>query len=123
MTIGRYSYVGSNISIINTDIGAFCSIADDCMIGGGEHPVHFVSTSPVFHSGFNCLKTNFAHNEFEPYHMTEIGNAVWIGTRSLIKGGVKIHDGGDGECHEVLQVKHTVILSLGYRNVKRKHRI
>lgn len=93
VTLGKYSYIGSDTSIINADIGAFCSIAGNCMIGGGEHPIHFISTSPVFHSGSNCLKTNFASNEFSPYSKTEIGNDVWIGARCLIKGGVKIYDG------------------------------
>ena len=93
ITMGRYSYIGMDTSIVNTDIGSFCSIAGNCMIGGGEHPVHFVSTSPVFHQGRNCLKTNFASNEFEPYRRTKIGNDVWIGARCLIKGGVSIGTG------------------------------
>ena len=94
VTMGRYSYVGSNTSIFNADIGSFCSIAEDCMIGGGEHPIQFVSTSPVFHSGSNCLKINFATNEFKPFHRIAIGNDVWIGAKCLIKGGVTIYDGG-----------------------------
>lgn len=94
VTMGRYSYVGSGTSIINANIGSFCSIAGNCMIGGGEHPIQFVSTSPVFHSGSNCLRINFGTNDFKPYHRTEIGNDVWIGARCLIKGGVTIHDGG-----------------------------
>lgn len=93
VTMGRYSYIGMDTSIVNADIGSFCSVAGNCMIGGGEHPVHFVSTSPVFHQGRNCLKTNFAFNEFEPYRRTEIGNDVWIGARCLIKGGVSIGTG------------------------------
>ena len=93
VTVGRYSYIGMDTSVVNTNIGSFCSIAGNCMIGGGEHPIHFVSTSPVFHQGTNCLKTNFAANEFEPFRRTDIGNDVWIGARCLIKGGVSIGTG------------------------------
>lgn len=93
VTMKQYSYIGSDATIINTEIGSFCSIAGGCMIGGGEHPIDHVSTSPVFHSGRNCLKINFANCEFQPYHKTIIGNDVWIGARCLIKGGVTIGDG------------------------------
>lgn len=47
-TIDKYSYVGRNSCIINTEIGKFCSIADNVYIGGAEHPMNWVSTSPVF---------------------------------------------------------------------------
>lgn len=93
VSIGRYSYIGMDTSIVNTNIGAFCSIASSCMIGGGEHPIHYVSTSPVFYYGKNCLRRNFSTNKFEPFHRTEIGNDVWIGAKCLIKSGVSIGTG------------------------------
>lgn len=91
-SIGKYSYVFDS-AVICADIGAFCSIAGHCVIGGGKHPVSWVSTSPVFYSGKNCLKTVFSENEFTEYEKTGIGNDVWIGSNCLIKGGVKIGDG------------------------------
>lgn len=93
VSMGKYSYVGENNTIVNCDIGAFCSIAGGCMIGGGEHPVTSVSTSPVFHRGKNCLGTNFGDADFNPYKKTVIGNDVWIAGRVLVKGGVVIGDG------------------------------
>lgn len=93
VSMGKYSYIGENNTIVNCDIGSFCSIAGGCMIGGGEHPVTSVSTSPVFHHGKNCLGTNFADADFNPYKKTVIGNDVWIAGRVLIKGGVVIGDG------------------------------
>lgn len=90
--VGRYSYVyGSNV--IETSLGAFCSIASGCTIGGGKHPTDWVSTSPVFYKGRNVLKTNYSQNKFEEYARTTIGNDVWIGSKCLIKGGVTIGDG------------------------------
>ena len=91
-SIGRYSYV-YNSKVIYTDIGQFCSIAEDCTIGGGAHPTMWVSTSPVFYSGMNALHTNFSENVFEEYTRTTIGNDVWIGSRCLIKSGINIGDG------------------------------
>lgn len=90
--IGRYTYVYRS-SVICTDIGSFSSIAEECTIGGGNHPISWVSTSPVFHKGKNVLHKNFSKNEFEKYHRTVIGNDVWVGSKSLIKGGVCIGDG------------------------------
>ena len=91
-TVGKYSYA-YNCKIINTQIGAFCSIAEDTVIGGGSHPTNWVSTSPVFYSGKNVLRKNFSDNEYTEFTETVIGNDVWIGSKCLIKGGVKIGDG------------------------------
>lgn len=90
--VGRYSYI-FNSKVINSEIGQFCSIAEDCTIGGGAHPLTWVSTSPVFYSGRNSLNMNFSNNKFQEYNRTEIGNDVWIGSKCLIRGGVKIGDG------------------------------
>lgn len=93
VTTGKYTYIGKDNTIVNTEIGAFCSIAGNCMIGGGEHSISFVSTSPVFCSGRNILRTNLAQNSYEPFSHTKIGNDVWIGGRCLIKAGVQIGNG------------------------------
>ena len=42
--INRYSYVGAGCAISHADIGAFCSIAENVVIGGGAHPINRVST-------------------------------------------------------------------------------
>ena len=90
--IGRYTYLyGTNA--VQTEIGAFCSIASGSSIGGGSHPTDWISSSPVFYKGKNVLKTNFSKNEYEEYKKTTIGNDVWIGSKCLIKGGVTIGDG------------------------------
>lgn len=91
--IGRYSYIGNNSFVIDTDIGNFTSISTDCYIGGASHPTNWVSTSPVFHKWENIMKKNFSRHEFEIFKRTSIGNDVWIGNRVMIKAGVKIGDG------------------------------
>lgn len=93
-TIGRYTYTCYDDEIVNCEIGQFCSISDDVIIGGAEHPIMWVSTSPVFqnvkHSG---PKKRFAKHEFAGIPRTVIGNDVWIGKRVIIKAGVNIGDG------------------------------
>lgn len=89
----KYSYVGNNCFLANTTIGAFCSIADRCCIGGAAHPIERVSSSPVFHSGRNVLKTNFAYHPAIKTPKTVIENDVWLGMGCYIKAGVTIHTG------------------------------
>lgn len=93
-TIGRYTYTCYDDEIVNCEIGQFCSISDDVIIGGAEHPIDWVSTSPVFqnvkHSG---PKERFSKHNFEGITRTVIGNDVWVGKRVIIKAGVKIGDG------------------------------
>ncbi len=89
----RNSFCGYNCSIINCNIGSFCSIASNVSIGGVGHPMHFVSTSPVFLSHKDSVKTKFAHHVYSPILRTEIGADVWIGEGAFIKAGVHIGHG------------------------------
>lgn len=91
--VNDYSYVGYDTSIINTNVGKFCSIAGGCSIGGASHPMTWISTSPVFHAGKNCLRKNFSELKYEDQKITTIGNDVWIGEKCLIKAGITIGDG------------------------------
>ena len=86
--IGKYSYIGNDSFVSDTDIGNFTSISTDCYIGGTSHSTDWVSTSPVFHKWENIMKKNFARHEFEIFKRTHIGNDVWIGNRVMIKAGV-----------------------------------
>ncbi|MFJ5717801.1 CatB-related O-acetyltransferase [Neobacillus sp. NPDC093127] len=91
--LGKYSYIGNFCTVINTEIAAFCSIADNCIIGGANHPIGWVSTSPVFHEGKNIMRKSFSNHPYITGIKTVIGNDVWIGNNSLIKSGVTIADG------------------------------
>ena len=63
------------------------------IIGGGRHPINWVSTSPVFYKGKNVLKKNFSNENFLESKKTVVDNGVWIGSNVLIKGGVHIANG------------------------------
>lgn len=94
VVLGQYTYIGSYTSVINTEIGAYCSIASGVKIGLFEHPTHsYVSTFPGFHMHWPptphfkepvCWQTN---------HRTFIGNDVWIGECAIVKAGVRIGNG------------------------------
>ena len=92
-TMGRYSFCGYDCKIINCEIGMFCSIADHVSIGCAQHPIDWVSTSPVFYKGRDSVKKKFSEFPRNIDLRTYIGNDVWIGENVLIKGGVKIGNG------------------------------
>lgn len=91
--MGKHSYCGYFCEIINTEIGAYCSIANNVIIGGAMHQIKWVSTSPVFYSGRDSIKAKFSLHERDNSKKTIIENDVWIGQRAIIKQGVLIGSG------------------------------
>lgn len=102
VSMGRYSYMGKNNSVCNAEIGAFCSIASYCAIGGGVHSMTSVSTSPVFKEGRNIFRKNFTNLRSEINNKIIIGNDVWIGENSFINDGINIGDGAVIGAHSVV---------------------
>lgn len=100
--MGRYSYMGKNNSVCNTSIGSFCSIASYCAIGGGDHPIDSVSTSPVFFEGRNIFGKHFSQIHKELNKEVVIGNDVWIGENVFVNSGIKINDGAIIGAHSVV---------------------
>lgn len=91
--MGKYSYVGEKSSVSHAEIGNFVSIASNCAIGAGGHPIDWVSSSPVFNGYKSILGVQFSQNEYNPYKKTVIEHDVWIGTHCMVKPGVHIHTG------------------------------
>lgn len=90
----KYSYCGYDCQFVNVEVGAFCSISNNVVIGGGNHPLNWVSTSPAFYKGRDSISKRLATLEYDSSDAhTIIGNDVWIGNGVLIKPGVIIGDG------------------------------
>jgi len=92
-TIQKHSFCGYHCKIVNCDIGSFCSIADYVSIGGGMHPLDWLSTSPAFYEGRDSIKAKFSNHPRPLPQRVTIGHDVWIGERVLIKQGVTIGTG------------------------------
>lgn len=95
--IGKYSYINSNSIVSNTNVGNFTSIGSNCTIGASEHPIKFLSTSPLTYSDSKVEVNNnlFGYKSvFENYSKrTLIGNDCWIGNNVVVLQGVQIGDG------------------------------
>ena len=91
--MGRYSFCGYDCEIVNAEIGAFCSIANEVKIGGAMHPIEWVSTSPVFFKGKDSVSKKYVEFDRPSHKYTRIGNDVWIGGGAYIKQGISIGDG------------------------------
>jgi phosphonate metabolism protein (transferase hexapeptide repeat family) len=91
-TIDDYSYVQKDTIISATKIGKFCSIASNVNIGLAEHPMHMVSTSPIFYDNSQPLPRFIITSRTFTADIlrTIIGADVWIGHGAVIKAGVKI---------------------------------
>ncbi len=105
--IGKYTYSAKNINIPypnRVEIGSFVSISSNVTLGHGEHPVHYLSTSPYLYLNGLGFKTN-NYPQFEIPDKNEkiiIENDVWIGEGVFVKNGVKICNGAVVGAHSVV---------------------
>lgn len=92
--IGDFTYCSYDTKINNANIGKFCSIAGRVTIGAAEHPLDWISTSPVFEDVKNSgTNVKFATEKLPPVKATTIGHDVWIGEGAMIKQGITIGNG------------------------------
>ncbi len=92
-SIGNYSYIARNSIVHATQIGNFCSIGPNVVIGYGDHPKDFLSTSPVFYSQLTDFDLKPKSDLFFGKQKVVIENDVWIGANVFIKNGVTISNG------------------------------
>lgn len=92
--IGRYTYIAQNAWIFRTHIGSFCSIGPNFSCGWGTHPLHGISTSPMFYS---TRKQNgvtlCSEDKVSEFGRIEIGSDVFIGMNVTVLDGVTIGHG------------------------------
>ncbi|WP_293860065.1 DapH/DapD/GlmU-related protein [uncultured Alsobacter sp.] len=95
-TMGDYSYVVNDGSIISTTIGKFCSIAAMVRINPGNHPMHratqahFTYRASAYFEGEEDEATFFEWRRSTP---VTIGHDVWIGHGAIILPGRSIGTG------------------------------
>lgn len=90
--VGRYTRVKPGCVLKNATIGSFCSIANDVMVGLGQHPTHLLSTNSVFYK--RGITDRFARPvDYDEEPRTYIGNDVWLGNGAVVMDGVHIGDG------------------------------
>lgn len=89
-SIGRYTYMQYGCEINNAEIGRFCSLGRNIIIGPWNHPLSNLSTSPKL---YRKILGGNNHIYDDTPKRTIIGNDVWIGSGVIIMGGVTIGDG------------------------------
>lgn len=92
-TLAKHSFCGYDCDVAHADIGAFTSIANGVVIGGGRHPMEWVGMSPVFYAGRDSVKAKFSRFEREPPQRVRIGHDVWIGRNAIVLPGVVVGHG------------------------------
>lgn len=83
--IGKRSTLGPRVE----RIGSYTSIGSDCILGPNNHPVDNLTTSAVFYSPSWGLVSNSGKEVFNKRD-TVIESDVWIGSRSIVLGGITI---------------------------------
>lgn len=101
-SIGAFTYTGRGCEVYSTaSIGRYCSLGQEILIGAGQHPTDWLSTSTFFYRKNRWVGTPLT-NEFYAAQtktfdavkaLVVIGNDVWIGSRAVIMAGVTIGHG------------------------------
>lgn len=115
--IGSFSYAVSGYYFA-CEIGRYASIGEAVQAGRGNHPLAWLSTSPIFYLTtplFEVGSDFIGAPDLSRYHAqldgvaalpsvqtVKIGNDVWIGHGAFIKPGVTIGDGAVVAAHAVV---------------------
>ena len=95
-TIGKYSYFKPSTQIFSSDIGAFCHIGDNCIIGQSGHDVNRVTTYPLgyhFQNSTNDPSLDESASQEQLESRTLVKNDVYIGEGVVIFAGVTVGNG------------------------------
>lgn len=94
--MGRHSYCGGGCFAISpeTEVGAFCSIGVDVVLGPSQHPTGWLTTHPFPYLADKKLPgVDYEQKRFDAVRPVKVGNDVWIGDRAVVMDGVTIGDG------------------------------
>lgn len=103
--VGSFTYINGGGEVNEADIGRYCSIARDVIIGPGAHPTHFLTTHPVASDPSGISANMLGEPAFDAIALTAltaarsmpgrtvIGDDVWIGARAIVLKGVTVGTG------------------------------
>lgn len=95
-SMGDYSYVVNDSSIVYSEIGKFCSIAAHTRLNPGNHPLdrvalhHFTYRSKSYQLG---PEDDHAFFDWRRAHKVTLGDDVWIGHGATLLPGVTVSTG------------------------------
>lgn len=93
-TFGHHSYIGHNTIIFNTDIGSYCSIGPNVVMGYGDHPTDKFTTSPLVYYNEQLYGKDVVDKNKDFFNKrVAIHNDVWIGANVFIKNGITVGNG------------------------------
>lgn len=92
--LGSFSFIAESSRLSSVTIGRFCSIGPQAIVGYGDHPTNWISTSPVFYSTQEQCGYTFSDSDyFNEKKPIAVGHDVWMGARVFIRNGVLIGNG------------------------------
>jgi acetyltransferase-like isoleucine patch superfamily enzyme len=100
--IDEYSRISKGCSLLFCSVGKFTSLADNVQVGAWRHPLQMASTSQLFYNKNSLFNKWVKPIDYEQKLPVTIGNDVWIGSKSLIMGGVHVGDGAVIASHSVV---------------------
>ncbi|MGK5091545.1 CatB-related O-acetyltransferase [Deltaproteobacteria bacterium TL4] len=96
--IGRFSGSGNDFRASDCEIGAFCSIGDNVILGAGTHPKNWLSThlfkvNQKFWGWAVPSEPRANELHFTWRRPSTVGNDVWISSNVVVLSGLTIGDG------------------------------
>ncbi len=95
-TLGDYSYLAGDVSIVYADVGKFCSIASHVRINPGNHPMdrvmqHHCTYRRVEYGFDTCDDQTFF--DWRRALRCVVGHDVWMGHGAILMPGVRVGNG------------------------------
>ncbi len=95
--VGSYTFINSGTTLFPaTKMGKFCSIGKNCELGAFDHPITWLSSSPIQYNlklHFPDYIEDFEQKKIERPKETVFGNDIWVGSLAVVKRGLTIGDG------------------------------